>query len=318
MDASVGTNYLVVNGVLLGVAVSLHVACVVRHVRNPLQHVRPLQTLFLRLDVLFAVFAVLFYVRVFFAENPHAVEPLAQLVFPLLEGLVIFSFFNMMVLLVGGTAAAVARMDNTTDDKHVQGGGSTITWTSSPSKKVLDRYRHRLILFIVFKPILGAVDGWVVNHEDSATWYHKVHSVIAIGLVILTCLTFVGVLRTYLALKTHIPPSFHLTIKFLVIKAMLIVSTFQWAIANVILSSWSTSQLYIYGTVCMVEGVAISLGFYLTFTGHEEDVPRLPATAAPFRVCSVAAIWDLLAYPLVLDPTKKTLVLVEKPTEFYI
>ncbi|KAF0711866.1 Aste57867_5008 [Aphanomyces stellatus] len=296
------TNYLAANGAVVVATLCLLNACALRHVRNPLQHMRPLQTLFLRLDLVFGLYLVLFYLRVVLAEQSRVMEPLAQFFFPVLEGLALFCFFNMMLLLVGGTAAAVSIMD------QVQGGGvgdlQTDAWLNSPSKTTLDRYRRRLVLFLVLKPILGVVDGWAVNQQvlnPTVKKYHTIHTALGVVAVVMTVLAFVGVMRTYAALKKHIAPSFRLTAKFLTVKAMLLVSTLQWNIVNAAMSDWTPSDLYIYGSVCVGEAALIAVVFFYTFTAKEPDVPRLDTEAAPFHPCAVLDVADLFVYPLGQD-----------------
>ncbi|KAF0711867.1 hypothetical protein As57867_004996, partial [Aphanomyces stellatus] len=222
MDTSTQAVYAVVSGFVVAAAMGLLGACAVRHARNALGHARPLQMLFLRLEIIFALFLALFYLHVLYATNLSAIQPLVHFCFPLLEGLALFCFFNMMVLLVGGTAAAVARMDPTKEKKA--------SWLTSPYKKSLDAYRQLLVLFLSTKPILGAVDGWAVSHLTDSTntskaTHRTVHYILVVVLNLLTVATFAGVLRTFFLLKRHIAQSFNLTLKFAVVKSMFYIST---------------------------------------------------------------------------------------------
>ncbi|CAK4104183.1 unnamed protein product, partial [Aphanomyces euteiches] len=259
---------------------------------------------FLRLDGVFALYIVLFYIRVLCIEDMSVYEPLEQFIFPVLEGVAIFSFFNLMLYLVGSTEAAVRHMDP-------QGAGATSAapeaWLASPSKKKLDNYRGRIILFLVVKPILGVVDGWAVYHEESHpdnNKYRIVHRVISAVSAILTIVTFVGLLLTYRALHRHIPASFQLVHKFIAIKALLVVSTVQWSIANMIVCDWDFEQMYIYSTICMGETLGLTLAFQNYFTANETDgVPRLETASdgsptVPFQPARILASWDLFQYPI--------------------
>ncbi|RHY24561.1 hypothetical protein DYB32_008798 [Aphanomyces invadans] len=259
---------------------------------------RQMQALFVRLDVGFALYVLLFYTRVIFIEDP-VFEPISQCLFSILEGVTIFTFFNMMLLLVGGTAAAVGHMKQNNDETNDN-------WLLSPCKITLDRFRSRIIVFVILKPTLAAVDGWAVNQQarnpltDS---YRIVHSALAVVMVTLTVLTFLGVLRTYKELKAHISGSFKLTAKFLVVKGMLLLSTLQWSLANAIVRHWTTSELYMYSTICVAESLLLAVVYFFVFTAQEPDVPHLDSDAAPFRVASAFAVWDLFEYPVGKDVT---------------
>ncbi|KAH9103397.1 hypothetical protein LEN26_000278 [Aphanomyces euteiches] len=296
--------YIVANSVLLVLALYIALLCFRRHLRNPQSHSRPVQTTFLRFDGVFALYVVLFYIRVLCTEDMSVYEPVEQFIFPVLEGVAIFSFFNLMLYLVGGTEATVRLMD---PQGAGAAGAAPDAWLASPSKKKLDNYRRRVILFLVVKPILGAVDGWAVHHEESHpddNKYRIVHGAISVVSLILTITAIVGVLQTYRALHHHIPASFQLTPKFITIKALLLVSTLQWSIANAIVGDWDFKQMYIYSTICMGETLGLTLAFQKYFTANETDgVPRLETAsdgspAAPFRPARILAIWDLFQYPI--------------------
>ncbi|RHY85781.1 hypothetical protein DYB26_005070 [Aphanomyces astaci] len=287
------TAYVAASSALFAAALCILGMCGVRHVRNPCMHMRPMQTLFVRLDVGFAIYTLLFYLRVIFAEN-QVFEPISQCLFSIVEGITIFSFFNMMLLLVGGTAAAVGYMNQDDDE-------SNESWLVSPYKQTLDRFRRRLIAFLFVKPVLAAVDGWAVNRQTRnplTDAYRVVHSAIAIAMIVLTVLTFLGVLQTYKQLKAHISGSFKLTAKFVVVKGMLLLSTLQWSVANAVVRHWTPIDLYLYSTVCVGEALVLAVTYFFVFTAQEPDVPHLDSDAAPFRLGSVAAIWDLFEYPV--------------------
>ncbi|OQR92797.1 hypothetical protein ACHHYP_03199 [Achlya hypogyna] len=275
---------------LLAIDIALLVVVVGIFVANRRRHKRTVedaysQTIAVRLALVCLATGVLFFINfVWLISSDHmgslVQETVSEFISGVLEGVVLMSFFTLMVVQVGGTKAAIAIFASRIPDTE----GATAIATTRYS-----RYRQVILVFALLRPILAVLLG-LLSLTTSPTKY--VRMVLAVVNVVLLAAALICVIRTLMALKTHIPDKFALKKKFIVIKLILMLATIQWTIYTYV-DDYATeeSHLKYYWSVSLAEVCMLS-GLYYSVSS--------PATHTPMGTPPVGLwrLWDVTQHPV--------------------
>ncbi|OQR92780.1 hypothetical protein ACHHYP_03197 [Achlya hypogyna] len=198
----------------------------------------------------------------------------------ILEGIVLNSFFTLIVLQVGGSENVVRIFGQQTPGHAHASALATAKYR---------RYRHTLFAFALAYPHL-MVGTELLSHTKKPDKYFRL--VLAVAGFALICAALISVLRTYLAIKKEIPDTFLAGKKFIVIKLLLLLSTTQYSIYSFADdNATEQSHLQIYWSVCLLEVLILSSAFYIV---------TAPATFAIIDSPNVNpwCLWDVAQEPI--------------------
>ncbi|OQR92787.1 hypothetical protein ACHHYP_03198 [Achlya hypogyna] len=207
-------------------------------------------------------------------------ETLGEVVSGVVEGIVLNSFFALLVLQAGGTDRVVRVFAKETPGRDNAAAVAAMRYK---------RYRLTIHVFAAVRPILAVLLQTLSTTASPAKYLHALLSVY--NVVLLAAALFV-VVRTLVALKAEIPPAFQATHKFVVIKLILLLATTQWT-AYVFLDKEAEApqHLKVYWSVCLVEALLLSVAFYAVSAPESfvaSDSPRV----------HLWRLWDVVRDPI--------------------
>ncbi|KDO33355.1 hypothetical protein SPRG_02162 [Saprolegnia parasitica CBS 223.65] len=199
-------------------------------------------------------------------------EAIGHFISGLLEGLVLLSFFALLVVQVGGTSHAVRLFA-----QYASNGGNDAATSMASAQKHYSVYRRILCLFVLARPCMAVALSLLHSNSNPTK---SIRTVIAVCNVLFLVAAVASVVRTMRRLRVEIPASFHGAVKFIIVKLLLLLSVLQWTVYTYIDDDARTpSHLEIYWTACMLEVLLLSTAFYVasapaSFTAA--DTPRVP------------------------------------------
>jgi len=309
-------SYLVVDSCLLGLILCLVVAIIRGHM-NHMINVRS-QKIVIRFSLIFFIIGLLFYIKLLSLDLNDGsavltyVEPIAEGINGFLEGVALISFFYLIVIQVGGTGSALQifsryhgtcasvptpciledsikysiRMPSSTQD---------VFEIRRAARTEYNQYRKHILQFVCLRPLFALAIGFVSNLMQStsiasASYAKWVHLVLSTANVILTVRACTALVRAAVRLNSEIAPAFQLKSKLIIVKLLLLVSSFQWTIFCFVAPEWE-SKLSLYWTICLGEIFLITNCFMWAYGPN-----RFLAMANDSS--SVLQFWDVLAHPI--------------------
>ncbi|EQC31315.1 hypothetical protein SDRG_10918 [Saprolegnia diclina VS20] len=259
---------------LIGAVFGLNVA---RHRRQ--RHDAYSQTIMLRLALTFLITGGAYFLNflwqiVYRSETLTEIqEAVGHFIAGLLEGIVLLSFFALLVVQVGGTTHAVRLFA-----QFASNGSDDASSTSLASaQRHYNVYRRILCLFVLARPCM-AVALSLLHPESNPT--KAIRTVIAVGNLLFLIAAVMSVVRTLRRLRVELPASFHAELKFIVVKTLLLLSVMQWTIYTYIDEDARTpSHLEVYWSACVLEVLLLSIAFYAVSAPASfaiADTPRAP------------------------------------------
>ncbi|RQM28892.1 hypothetical protein B5M09_003946 [Aphanomyces astaci] len=271
----------------------------------------PAQIVTIRFAFIFILTAVSFFFQFLSTEltlpsSPQAIvhDMVEDVITGVVEAIMLLSFFFMLVVHVGGTDRAVHLF---AESHETRGRASTMTMFTPPSSspvmkdKAVDediaakpglheymRCRNVILAFVYIRPVVSivmVVNRWLDNWE--------LRMAMASVNILITLAAVAAILVTIRRILPAMQPQFQVLGKFFVIKGLLLVRSFQWAVYCLLVTDHNgLPALRKYFTMCSIE----CLFFCLIFT-----VAFRPATfrrVDGFPGMSFMGVWDVAMHPI--------------------
>ncbi|OQR87868.1 hypothetical protein ACHHYP_07931 [Achlya hypogyna] len=198
-----------------------------------------------------------------------------------LEGVVLLSFFTLVVLQAGGTDATVTRFA-----EAIYAGRDNAV---AVAQATYNRYRRSLLAFAVLRPLFSVALALLSTEENPEKLIRVVLAIANVGLLVAA---MVALVRTLVAVKETIPASFLATRKLIVVKLLLVLSTLQWTIYTYVDDdATEKSHLKVYWTVCLVEVLLLSIAYYAVSSPETFSEMATPTVR-------LFCLWDAMQHPI--------------------
>ncbi|KAF0688299.1 Aste57867_20077 [Aphanomyces stellatus] len=284
------------------------------HIFNP-----PAQIVVIRFALIFVLTAVSFFLQYLSTEltSPSSTEAIAhdmveEVVTGIVEPIMLYSFFFLLVVHVGGTDRALHLFAHAHRATYRTTRATTLlTPMGSPDERDAKantddedpavraarlgcrdyaRYRAVLSAFSIVRPIVSI--AMVLNR-----WYNvlALRIVLASINITSTLAVVVALMLTMQRLFPAIHASFLILPKFFVVKGLLLVRSFQWATYCLLVHDFDDDEiLRVYYSGCLVESLVFCIVFLIAFR---------PATFRPIdgpfaAKMGFATVWDVMMDPV--------------------
>ncbi|CAK4221909.1 unnamed protein product [Aphanomyces euteiches] len=271
----------------------------------------PAQIISIRFALFFILTAACFFLQFLSTEisTPDSTasivhDMIEEIVTGVVEAIMLFSFFFLLVVHVGGTD----RMILLFAQFHMGRSRSATTVTTpelttpDPNDKPRDKtedyyvvgvgeyyqYRQMLFMFCVVRPLVSL--AMVINRYYNV-WILRV--LLATINIFVTVAAVVVLMLTIRRLLPVLNSGYRVVAKFFVVKGLLLVRSFQWAVYCILVEHHDdTAVLRVYYTACGVECLLFCVVFAYAF--H----PKTFTSVNTFPGLSFTRVWDVTMHPV--------------------